>query len=425
MVREEFVLKIRALHQRGASKNNIARSLGLNWRTVARYIAEPAPQGPSVGRPRLSGLDAFEAKIKSYAEESYTYKRIHELIAAEGCKVGYDQLRRLARGYRKERSLIAYERFETEPGRQGQVDFSDWWVDNPDGSRVKIYNFGFILGYSRADFFRLVARPDLETFLDCHVAAFEALGGVPREIVYDNMKNVVSRRAGGAVLWNKSFLDFANYYGFEPIAAPPYAPAYKGKIERPFRDAREGFWRGYPFANLERANVDLEAWTAGRYAREHGTVRERVDVRHERERPFLGALPPAHFDTSPRIYRTVAKDCTVRFANNAYVLPHKLVGQAVVLRPKNGHIRVFHGADLIVDYAMPAGRGQLVQDVRYYAALRSDEEQRRRKYSASTNRPGRKASAKKTTGIVGACREYAPVEPRSIEDYERHVSALG
>jgi hypothetical protein len=114
-----------------------------------------------------------------------------------------------------------------------------------------------------------------------------------------------------------------------------------------------------------------------------------VSERFERERPHLQALPPQAFDTSWRVYRTVNKDCTVRFEGNSYVVPHTLVGKDLVLRVKDRSMRIFEDDRLVVTYEIPEGKGHLVQDKRFYEALKKDREMNRRKYGQGRRGKGR------------------------------------
>jgi len=103
----------------------------------------------------------------------------------------------------------------------------------------------------------VVRRPDLPSFLEAHQRAFHFFGGVPTEILYDCMKNVVTRLRGAEPKWNDTFFSFALHEGFAPRLCPPYASWVKGKVERPIRLIREGFWRGYDFRGVHEANRDL------------------------------------------------------------------------------------------------------------------------------------------------------------------------
>jgi transposase len=102
------------------------------------------------------------------------------------------------------------------------------WADFRIGRREMIHAFVMALGFSRAMYVEFVERCTFETFLDCHIHAFHFLGGVPAEVLYDNMKNVVVSRKGTTVRFNAEFVHFANHYGFTTRACPPYSPWVKG-----------------------------------------------------------------------------------------------------------------------------------------------------------------------------------------------------
>jgi len=83
--------------------------------------------------------------------------------------------------------------------------------------------------------------------MDCHIHAFLFFGGIPQEILYDNMKHVVTGKQNGRPVFNIEFLHFAHHYGFSPKLCPPYSPWVKGKVERPMDYIRGHFWRGYVY----------------------------------------------------------------------------------------------------------------------------------------------------------------------------------
>jgi len=304
-------------------------------------------------------------------------------------------------------------RFETEPGQQAQVDFGEYQVSQPDGTVTKLYHFSLILGYSRQLYGELLERCDLPSFLDALQHAFHALGGVPAEIVFDRMRNVYLRTVAGEARFTQGLMTLAVHYGFKPEVAPAYAPWVKGKVERPYDFIREGFWRGYPFTTLAQANQDLQAWLAQKAQRMHGTTHERVDERFAREQPSLGPLPSAPCDVSQRQTRTVAKDCTIAVDGNRYVVPHPLVGRQVVVRVKEQTLRIFDAATLVVTYTIPAGRGHLVQDPLFYAALRADRALNARKYALVPKGKG-KATISPVKG-----RYPVEVQRRALTEYDQ------
>ena len=380
------------LHRKGVSQRQIAKKLGISRNTVKKYVENPQfPETRRRRRKRRSLLDPYSDNIKTWLEEDmdYTAVWIYERLRTMGFYGSYEIVKRKVGKIKAERQRVAYMRFETEPGYQGQVDFGEFQVERADGSIKKLYLFSMILGYSRKIYGELIERCDLPTFLDCHIRAFEYFGGVPEQILYDRMRNVFIGKIAGRNKFNDTLLGFALHYGFKPEVAPAYAAWVKGKVERPYSFIREGFWRGYGFVCLETANRDLQNWLARKEKRVHGTTHEVVCLRFAREKPHLKGLPPRVFDTSYRVYRKVHKDCTVRFESNSYVVSHTLVGKKIILRVKDKTMRIFSDDALVVTYEIPAGKGHLVQDKRFYEALKKDHDMNKLKYHHGRRPKGR------------------------------------
>jgi len=315
MITREKTMDIFVLKKKGLSNNAICRQTGLNWRTVDKYLKADGDRKPYDTTNRVSHLEGYYPLIENWLEDDcYTATWIYDRLKPLGYRGGYDQVKRYVRGIKNALSRKAYVRFETDPGRQAQVDFGEFQVCDEFGRTVDtVYLFAMILGYSRKDYYEFILKRDMERFLDCHIHAFEHFDGIPGEILYDRMKNVLIRQLAGKLEWNKDFYSFCLHYRFGPLVAPPYAAWVKGKVERPFHYVHENFWRGYSFRDIETANRDIMDWAASRATRVHGTTCERIDVRFERERPFLGELPEHWYDTSLKVYRTVRKDCTVAY----------------------------------------------------------------------------------------------------------------
>lgn len=421
-------MDIVGLKNRGLSQRAIARKLGISRPTVRKYLEDPSRIGQHKRtRPRTSQLDPYTDTIESWIEEDHHYKAtwVYDRLQGMGFTGSYEIVKRKVSKIKGEVQRVAYIRFETEPGRQAQVDFGEFQVELETGRVKKYYLFAMILGYSRKMYAEFIPRCDLPAFLDSHVRAFCSLGGVPSEILYDRMKNVFIRKLAGKTVWNANLVSLALHYGFTPLVTPPYAPWVKGKVERPFSFIREGFWRGYPFRDLSTANTDLGAWLDKKDSRIHGTTRERVSVRFEREESSLRALPPRPFDTSLRLYRKVHKDCTVWVEGNQYVVPHTLVGAQVTVRLKDHLLRMFDNDVEVVQYTVPLGSGHLVQDSRFYAALRKDRALNHRKYSHTRVSKGK---AKHTISpTLGRFTESVEVRPltayAALADFRVHEQA--
>ena len=421
MVGKEECMEIWALKRQGLSNRAIARKLGIHRKTVRKYLeTKEFPQYRSI--ERKSGLEPYHKMIDDWlGTEDYLATRIYELVKKQGYQGGYETVKRYVRIVKERRDRLAYVRFETAPGQQAQVDFADFQIVSANGEIQTLYVFLMVLGYSRQMYIEFVERCTMTVFLDCHQNAFKFFGGVPQEVLYDNMKNVVVRRHVGRAQFNATFLDFAAHYGYKPVACPPYSPWYKGKVERPIDYLRERFWRGYQYTDLDRVNRDVLDWnTTVAMERVHGTTKEQVKPRFEREKPSLGPLPNRPYDTAEKVFRKVYKDCQVSFGGNRYVVPHMLVRKPVLLKIKNGVLRVYDDDALAAEYQIPEAKGQLLSHPRFYEALRQDREQLQRKYTAPTGK------AKATRGLVKHGLLHEAVQRRPLADYEallgvRHV----
>ena len=199
MITKGAAMDIWSLYRQGHSFSSIGRRVGLDRRTVKKYIESKEFPVYST-RNRSSILVPFYQMIRDWLQsDNYTATWIHDRLKLQGFTGSYDVVKRYVRQEKEKQTRIAFVRFETEPGLQAQVDFSEFQVMNPDGSTTVLYLFALILGYSRVLYAELVERCTMKQFLECHQKAFGYLGGIPGEILYDNMKNVVIRRLVGKI----------------------------------------------------------------------------------------------------------------------------------------------------------------------------------------------------------------------------------
>lgn len=410
-------MDIFALHRQGHSVRSIAKKLGLHRNTVTKYLERGELPSYTKGNRQGSILDPYKQVIDDLlAEDAYQATWLFERIRQLGYPGGYDTVRHYVQGIKEQKSRLAYIRFETEPGRQAQMDWGEFQVQERNGQTHRVYLFVLLLGFSRAMYAEFVLRCTLEAFLDTHIRAFHYLGGVPQEILYDNMKNVVMSRSGGQVTLNAEVVHFAHHYGFHPEVCSPYSPWVKGKVERPIHYIRERFWRGYPFESLARANRDLLSWlneTANR--RIHGTHRQPVQQRWQQEQAHLGPRPQVEYDTSLKVVRKVYKDCQISYNGNRYVVPYHVVGKKILLKIKAGTIRFYDDQELLVTYQESQDTGSTIGQPGLYEKLLHDIAQRRRKYQRG------KGKGKATQGLTTNSL-FPQVAYRPLADYERVVS---
>ena len=196
MIKLGELVMILELHRQGLTVAAIARQTGRDAKTVRKYIArglEAPSYGPRAPRPTV--LQPYEAYLRERvaAYPGLTAVRLLRELRERGYPGAYSAVRDFLREIRP-RAEPGFElRFETPAGHQAQVDFAQFQVrfeDEPSAVRI-VWLFSLVLGYSRWLWARFVLHQDLQTLLRCHMAAFEAMGGVPAEIFYDRMKTAV------------------------------------------------------------------------------------------------------------------------------------------------------------------------------------------------------------------------------------------
>jgi len=364
------MMMILDLHRQGLSISAIARESGFDRKTVRRYIErglEPPRYGPRKPRPRL--LDPYTAYLRERvtAWPGLTGTRLLRELRELGYTGGYSAVTDYLREVRPAPEKGYEVRFETPPGMQGQVDFAQFQVvftDEPDRPRV-VWLFSLVLGYSRLIWARFVAHQDLATVLRCHVAAFEAIGGVPRELLYDRMKTAVIGEgdlqdgARRGIVYNRALVDLARHYGFHPRTCQPYRAKTKGKVERPFRYVREDFFLARSFRNLDDLNDQLRRWLDGvANPRVHATTRRVVNEAFAEEKPHLLALPLAPFRAVLRLERRISREGMVSVGGNFYSVPDATRRRTVEVHTLAQEIRIFEDGALIATHPVLEGRHQ-------------------------------------------------------------------
>lgn len=220
-------------------------------------------------------------------------------ITERGYGGGMSQLRAFMRSLWPATPPEPLMRFETQMGEQLQVD----WVEFRRGGKA-LYAFCATLGYSRASYVEFVGDMKVETLIGCHERAFAMLGGVPRSILYDNIKTVILERdtyGEGKHRFHAGFLDFSRHCGFTIKVCRPYRAKTKGKVERFNGYLRRSFY--VPLASrlgqsgqqldIVTANIEVARWLREvAHERIHGTTGEKPVDRLDDERRHLQPMPP-------------------------------------------------------------------------------------------------------------------------------------
>lgn len=323
-------------------------------------------------------LDPFKDFIAQTLEQHPRLRatRLMEMIKARGYQGGVHTLRRYVRTTRPKPKREVFFRLETVPGEQGQVDWAHFGKVRIGNAMRTLSCFVLVLSHSRAMFARFFLDQSTENFLRGHVDAFAALGGVPRVLLYDNLKSVVLERIGEHVRYHPRLLELAGHYHFAPRPCAPYRGNEKGKVERSIHYLRYSFFAGRPFRSVAVLNAELAHWIHSiAHARTLvGTdtcVAERLDLERQRLLP----LPQQPYCPDTVLAVSATKTPYVRFDLNDYSVPHTHVGLSLTLRASEDRVRILDGLFEVANHARCYERGRRIEDQGHFKAL---EEQKRR-----------------------------------------------
>lgn len=367
--REEF-MDIHELWVRGRTVSEIARLTGRDRKTVRRVIEGGGPQ-PRKTREVTSKLDPFReyllGRMLDPEDPVDNTQVLLDEIRAKGYTGGRSILKEFLQPFRALAKDKTTERFETPPGKQAQVDWGSF--RKPRCHRVQ--GFVMTLGWSRASYLDFEDSQALPLFLACHERAFDYLGGVPDEILYDRVKTVWLRDdEHGDPVFHPGFLDFARYYGFRPRLCRGRRPQTKGKVESGIKYVRRNFWprvTGY-----ERAHDLLgqrTTWlTDTCNVRVHGTTGERPVDRLLKEglRSVAGVSP---YRALVLERRRVARDSFVSYAGSWYSVPAEYARREVWVRQTEDRLLICEGDEVLATHRLADRPFQRLVNREHFRAL--------------------------------------------------------
>jgi transposase len=325
---------IRALRQQGMAKKAIARQLGLDIKTVRKWLREP--WRPQHRRKRGQALDRWRRFLKGRCPEvAFNARVLYRELQSLGYTGSYPSVVRYIRPWREawRAEAAVTVRFETEPGEQAQVDWGSTrvWLGE---ERPRVHLFVMVLAFCRRIFARGYRNERLASLLEGHARAFAHFGGAPRTILYDNPRTIVKEKdeSAGVVIWNPAFKDRMDFYGIRPRLCRYYRAQTKGKVESGIKYVKRNALAGRRFRDLEDLNAWLLRWCVEiADQRVHGTTGERPVNRFLRAE--AGALRSVDHRPPPlreRVtHRIVPRDGYVALDTNRYPVPLEWVGQQV------------------------------------------------------------------------------------------------
>lgn len=415
MITAEIRAEIRRLVLReGWQIETVARRFAVHHSVVRRALNVNATPAEREARP--SGLDPYkDYVVRRLAEHpELTSSRLLQELRTQGYALSVQQLRRYVARVRAPRSRKVYLRVEVEPGAQAQVDWGSFGTMRIGETHRPLSAFLMVLSWSRVLYVDFSLDQKLDTFLRMHQRALQFFGGVPRRILYDNLKSVVLHHIGTTVQFNPRFLAFAGHYLFEPVAAPVRYPEAKGRVESAIKYLRQSFFYGRSFGSLEDLRAQATAWrdeTAN--TRLHRTTHERPDDRLRVERTRLHPLPARPFDADLVLPVIVSKEARVHLDTNTYSVPHQFVGRSVHVRADDHTVRVYCERTEIAHHARSWDRRRAIEDPAHREALLE-----RRHAAREPSRRDRLA------GLAPECRLYLQEIARRRIDLDGEVRKL-
>jgi len=379
------------LKERGWSQRRIARELGIDRETVARYVnlglteskpATNAPLGSEAPKPanaplgstdqdiHRSGPDSqcepYRKVIEDKLGDGLSCRRIYQDIRdAHGFEGSYYSVRRFVKRLGADRP-IPFRRMECMPGEEAQIDFGAGApVVSSDGKRRRPHVFRVVLSFSRKGYSETVYHQNTETFLRCLENAFWHFGGVTKTLIIDNLKAAVKNADWYDPDIHPKIQSFCEHYGTVILPTKPYTPRHKGKIERGIGYVKDNCLKGHKFASLAEQNEHLLNWeTRIADTRIHGTTHKQVGkLFREEEKSSLLALPAGRFPCFQEAKRLVHRDGHIEVQKSYYSVPPEYTGREVWARWDGHLVRVFNSRmeQIAVHVQVEPGKFQTLQ----------------------------------------------------------------
>ena len=377
----------------GRSQVQISESLGLDRKTVRKYLAPAVAQGltpgdavgeavwaeriagwfPQVADGRLRqvtwpAIAAHREFIVAQLKDGVTVSTISQrLVDEHGLSASRSSLRRWIVANLSELTLrdrASPPRPPAAPGSEAQIDYGKlgMWTDPATGIRHTIWAFVMVLACSRWMFVRPVIRLDQTSWCESHVEAFAFFGGCPARLVPDNLKTGVDRPDLYDPKMNRTYAELAVHYGVIPDPARAFKPKDKPKVERAMPYVRDSFWRGRVFTSVPQMQDAALAWcrqVAG--ARSHRSLdgASPRSVFMAVEQQALISLPHNDFQLTSWSTGKVGVDCHVKVGKGRlYSVPWRLIGQQVDARTAGAHVQILHQRKVVATHALLPAPGR-------------------------------------------------------------------
>jgi len=367
--------QIHAFAFEGLSQRAIAQRMGIHRRTVREALANNRP--PTSNRAqRGSIIDPYRgwllAKLQQYPELSATTLLCQ--VREKGYLGGYSLVKQCIAELRPT-VKPAYLTLAFAPGDCAQVDWGVWKTLNVDGGKRRLSFFVMVLCHSRMLYVEFFFGESMEHWLAAHQNAFNFFNGVPSRVMVDNCKTAVTRPRSAAepAVINERYADFANHYGFKPVACNPHRPNEKGRVESAVSFVKSSFLAGRQPSSPEVLAASLNDWRDNvANVRNHGTTKQRpVDMFNEGDKAALASLPAGPYDCACIDTVVATSRFFVTVDTNRYSVPCEYAGQRLQLKRYTDRVCLYDGktSKLIADHPRNYGRNRNVFELEHERSL--------------------------------------------------------
>ncbi len=359
---------IETLFEQGKNKSEISRITGHDWKTVAKVIKNKQLGIPWPSKKRQpSKLDPYKSYIMEKMENQITYYRIWEKLRKKGLSVGYSTVKDYCSKMKRRENIFI--RIHTEAGKEAQVDFGYCgYLPDEKGKRRKAWVFNMRLSHSRFDYYEIVFNQRVETFINCHIHAFEYFGGVPEVVKIDNLKAAILEANFYEPIFQRQYLEFSEYYKFKALPCRVYRPNDKGKVESGIKYFKNNFIAGRKFTTNKELNYRLKKWLEIKCnSRVHGTTRKvPFDVFREKEQKKLIKLPSKRYELPISGTRKVYHDCHIYVDYNYYSVPFEYVGKVVEISLSRDILKIRYQGKEVALHARLKEQGEFSTNESHY-----------------------------------------------------------
>ena len=367
-MRYAMQITIETLWQQGKNKSEISKITGHDWKTVHQAIKRlAAGQNYPVRKSPPKILDCNKIQILELLEKGLSGVRIFEELQQLGVLASYSAVKRYIADIKKKEDVCI--RFHTKPGEEAQVDFGYAGLTAYEkGKKKKTWVFNMRLSYSRLDYYEKVYDQKVETFIQCHINAFNFFNGCPAYIKIDNLKAAILEANFYEPVYQGLYKQFADYYEFKPLPCRVRKPQEKGKTESGIKYVKNNFFLGRKFIDREDVDKKLRYWLNSTCnTRIHGTTRKiPQELFNAEEKSKLIKLPEKEFSMPKVGERIVYHDCHVYIDYNYYSVPFEYVGKTVEIEVDNKLVKISYQGKQVAIHAKSEGKGQFSTENSHY-----------------------------------------------------------